>query len=58
MGLPQGAHNSPPQYLIHNNSNLNSLYNHSSGYFIGDIKLTNATVADDELLISEDYSDA
>ena len=58
QGVAQGAHNSPPQYIIHNNSNLNSLDNHSNGYHIGHIKITNDTLADDELLISSSHSDA
>ena len=58
QGLSQGAHNSPPAYLIHNNSNLNALDNHSTGYHIGSIKLTNVTVADDELLVSSSPNDA
>ena len=31
QGVAQGAHNSPPQYLLHKNSNLNALDNHSNG---------------------------
>ena len=58
QGLSQGAHNSPSQYLLQNNSNLNALDNHSSGYHLGHIKITNATVADDELLMSEYHADA
>ena len=58
QGVAQGAHNSPPQYLVHNNSNLNALDNHSNGYYIGHIKITNDTVADDILLASSSHADA
>ena len=58
QGLSQGAHNSPPAYLVQNNSNLNSLDSHSTGYNIGSLKVTNVTVADDILLTSSSQFDA
>lgn len=58
QGLAQGAHNSPPQYLTHNNSNLEALDQHSNGNRLGDLKITNVTCADDELLASSSHLDA